>query len=105
MSLLAAIALALSIAFAGTAPAPEAPVQPAPVQQVQEHDPILEADAAATLDDHKVAKEFADKGTHFIASYVGTDDSSDSKFGEFTYESIDFPGKFHHYVYHALSFA
>lgn len=100
--------MAFFIGFTGTAQqAPEAPVQPVQVQQVQvqEHDPVLVADAEATLDDHKAAKEFAKDGEHFIASYVGTDDSSDSKFGEFTYESIDFPGKFHHYTYHVLKFA
>jgi hypothetical protein len=66
-----------------------------------EHDPILEADAEATLNDVKgIQKTFTDKdGNYYVASYVDTDESSDSMFSEFTLESIDFPGTFHHFTY------
>ena len=103
MSILAAIALAFAIALGSPATAPEAPVQAAPVQQVVEHDPILEADAEATLDDYAATKTFTDEdGNKYVASYVGTDESSDSMYGEFTLESIDFPGNFHHFTYDIL---
>lgn len=105
MSILAAIALAFAIALGSPATAPETPVQAAPVQQVQEHDPILEADAMATLDDYAADKGFIEDGNEFVVTYVETDDSSDSLYGEFTLESIDFPGKFHHYTYSVLSHA
>lgn len=105
MSILATIALAIAIAFTGTAPAPEAPVQAAPVQQVVEHDPILAADAMETLDDYAATKGFTDNGNEFVVTYVGTDVSSDSLYGEFTLESIDFPGNFHHFKYDVLKSA
>jgi hypothetical protein len=92
--------MAFFIGFTGTGQqAPEAPVQPAAAQQVVEQDPILVKDAAATLADYKTTG-FTDKdGDKFVPIYVGTDDSSDNMFGEFTLESIDFPGKFHHFTY------
>lgn len=107
MSFLTTILVAFAIGFTGTAQqAPEAPVQPATVQQVVQHDPILAMDADVTLDDCGATKEFTDEhGNHYVANYVGTDVSSDSMFGEFTLESIDFPGNFHHYTYEVLKTA
>jgi hypothetical protein len=105
MSLLATVIFAFMIGFTGSAQeATEAPVQASQVQQIVEHDPILEMDAEVTLDDYNVKKEFSDeRGNDYIYQYVGSDGSSDSMYGEFTYESIDFPGTFHHYVYSPLS--
>ena len=106
MSFLLSIFVAFAIGFTGSNVAPEAPVQPQQVQQIVEADPILALDADATLDDYSATREFSDdKGNHYVAQYVGSDVSSDNMFGEFTYESIDFPGTFHHYTYTVLKFA
>lgn len=106
MSILMSLVFAFAIGFTGANAAPETPVQPAQVQQVVQHDPILAMDADTTLDDYNTVKAFTDElGNHYVAQYIGTDESSDSMFGEFAYESIDFPGNFHHYTYSPLSFA
>jgi hypothetical protein len=106
MSLLTTVIFSFIIGFTGSMQATEAPVQAQQVQQVVQHDPILEQDAATTLDDYAAPKEFTDeKGNHYVANYVGSDVSSDNMYGEFTYESIDFPGTFHHYTYSPLKFA
>lgn len=106
MSLIVAVFAALAIAFSAAPAATEAPVQVQQVQQVVQHDPILAMDADVTLDDYNATREFSDeKGNHYIAQYGGSDVSSDNMFGEFTYESIDFPGTYHHYTYSILKFA
>jgi hypothetical protein len=106
MSIIMSLVFALAIGFTGSASqVTEAPVQAAQVQQIVQHDPILEMDAATTLSDYGVNDFNDDKGNHYTAQYIGTDESSDSMYGEFTYESIDFPGAFHHYKYSILKSA
>ena len=108
MSFLATILVAFAIGFTGhSTTAPEqpvtAPVTAQQVQQVQQVDPVLLADAMATLEDYDSPLTWQDdKGRDYTATYVESDGSSDSKYGEFTLESIDFPGTFHHYVYDQL---
>lgn len=108
MSFFLSLAVAFAIGFSSApATAPEQPVTaPVAVQQVAEVDPILAMDAAVTLEESTVTKAFTDeRGLYYMASYVESDGSSDSKFGEFTIESLDFPGTFHHYTYQNLRFA
>lgn len=107
MSFLFSIIVAFAIGFSSApANAPEQPVTAPVSSQIVEADPLLELDAETTLDDVNATKEFTDeKGNHYVATYVATDVSSDSMYGEFTYESIDFPGNFHHYKYSVLKFA
>ncbi len=106
MSVLMSLIFAFAIGFTGANTATEAPVQAAQVQQIVQHDPILAMDADVTLDDYSATREFSDeKGNHYVANYVGSDVSSDNMYGEFTYESIDFPGTYHHYTYTVLKFA
>lgn len=106
MSILVSLVIAFALGFTG-ASAPEQPVTaPVAVQQVAEVDPILAMDAAVTLEESSATKAFTDeRGLYYMASYVESDESSDSKLGEFTIESLDFPGTFHHYTYQNLRFA
>jgi hypothetical protein len=103
MSFLLSIIVAFAIGFTGqSATVTEAPAPASQVQQITQHDPILAMDAAATLADHASQDYIDEKGNKFVPTYVGSDESSDSMFGEFTFESIDFPGTFHHYTYERL---
>lgn len=106
MSFLVSILVAIAIGFAGTATtAPEQPITPTQSVQIEQVDPILAMDAETTLSDYRVNDFNDEKGNHYTAQYIGSDESSDSLFGEFTYESIDFPGTYHHYTYSILTFA
>lgn len=103
MSFLFSLIVAFAVGFS-SAPmnGPEQPTTaPVTVQQVSEVDPILSMDAVATLEDHAlITQEFTnERGHHYVATYVESSPSSDSKYGEFTLESLDFPGTFHHYAY------
>lgn len=101
MSVIFSLIIAFAIGFS-SAPmnATEQPVTAsATVQQVESVDPILAQDAAATLEDHGIAATFDADGNTFAAVYVESSPSSDSMFNEFTLESTDFPGTFHHFVY------
>lgn len=106
MSFLISLLVAFAIGFTGHATPAEQPVKaPVTAQQVIEApkvDPILAMDAEATLDDHGVERIVTVKGFKMIATYVESDVSSDSLPGEFTFESIDFPGTFHHYRFDSL---
>lgn len=101
MSFLISLLVSFAIGFTGHATPAEQPVTaPVAVQQVVEADPVLKMDAAATLDDTGAQKTFNDeRGNHFELSYIDSDESSDSMYGEYTAESIDLPGVFHHYKY------
>lgn len=104
MSFLATILVAFAIGFTGhSTTAPEQPTTAPVVQQIVEQDPVLVTDAMATLDDNESPRTWQDdKGRNYIATYIESDGSSDSKWNEFTLESIDFPGTFHHYKYDLL---
>lgn len=103
MSVILSLIFAFAVGFTGAETAPTAPAPAQQVQQVVQQDPILAMDAQATLEDNKLTAGFTDKGIDYVVQYIESDESSDSLFGEFTLESIDFPGTFHHYTYVPLS--
>lgn len=101
MSFIISLLVSFAIGFTGHAAPAEQPVTaPVAAQQIVEADPVLKMDAAATLDDNNAQKTFTDdKGNHYELTYMESDVSSDSLYGEMTFESIDFPGTYHHYRY------
>lgn len=76
------------------------------VDSTTECSDVLALDAAQTLIDLNVttAPEIADK---MAITYIGTSDHMTTAHSvmEFSYESIDFPGTFHHYAYKGYTVA